>query len=628
MKKFLLLLLPSLLLAASNTPNMGLEKPDFQSTRWDLPVLRNYDIIDSSTVVYPVNLNSGVTGTLPAANTVSSTVYTSIQNNFTDQNNFQAITASSISVNGPINTNLTANQCVQVGAAGLLTTSGAGCSTSGGASSLATNQNGVQITSPTRAMNGLSPPFLITAVGGGTTAQWTLDGSSVTLRGTNVVNLQSSLQLGATFFVSSGTVLGQITTNKIVVSTLSVSGETTLGNLRVTGGNGLTIDNLTSGRCVQTDTGGLLTVASGVCNGAGSGDAILAATQTFSGTDTFLHQINVAGTIPILSTSSLQSGTTIYVSSGTVVGPLAANSIAITGATGAMQGVNGGIGISNTSGSDFVFGLTGGGYAKTGSQTSFAQIAGDGNSFLVIKSSNSNASGGANIYTWARQDGSANQCLATDGSKNLSFITPLVNSTNTWTAKQSFQAFNVTATSATVTGTGGLRVMSDLIVSGPISNDLILSNIAGTGNSSLSGDSTGTNSNLTISASNGVGINFSPKIGVDLYTGYAEFVTSATIQGSEGLGIPNGGITALTASFPSFNVTSTSATVTGANLTVLGFTVHGSSTTAGLAKTTPSSVNQMWYCSNCTSALTCISTGTVIGAYSSMQATNRTTGCL
>lgn len=51
--------------------------------------------------------------------------------------------------------------------------------------------------------------------------------------------------------------------------------------------------------------------------GAGTGDAILASTQTFSGTDTFTHQLNIAGTVPILSTSSLQTGATFYVSSGT-----------------------------------------------------------------------------------------------------------------------------------------------------------------------------------------------------------------------------------------------------------------------------------------------------------------------
>lgn len=51
---------------------------------------------------------------------------------------------------------------------------------------------------------------------------------------------------------------------------------------------------------------------------SGVGDAVLASTQTFSGVDTFTQQINIAGTVPILSTNSLQSGTTFFVPYGDV----------------------------------------------------------------------------------------------------------------------------------------------------------------------------------------------------------------------------------------------------------------------------------------------------------------------
>lgn len=57
------------------------------------------------------------------------------------------------------------------------------------------------------------------------------------------------------------------------------------------------------------------------------------------------------------------------------------------------------------------------------------------------------------------------------------------------------------------------------------------------------------------------------------------------------------------------------------------YTTLGSSTTAGLAGTTPSAVNQAWYCSNCVNALVCISTAIAKGAFASEQATNRTTAC-
>lgn len=94
------------------------------------------------------------------------------------------------------------------------TSSGGG---GGGASTLGVNQNGVQITSPTVAINALGPPFIITSVGGGTTAQFTLDPSSVTLQGQNVIDLTSSLQSGATFYVSSGTVNGPLIANSYSV---------------------------------------------------------------------------------------------------------------------------------------------------------------------------------------------------------------------------------------------------------------------------------------------------------------------------------------------------------------------------------------------------------------------------
>lgn len=76
----------------------------------------------------------------------------------------------------------------------------------GGASTLAVSQNGVIQSSPTAVMNFLTP-FGVALIGGAT-AQITLNSSSVTLQGQNVIFLQNSLQSGATFYVSSGTVKG------------------------------------------------------------------------------------------------------------------------------------------------------------------------------------------------------------------------------------------------------------------------------------------------------------------------------------------------------------------------------------------------------------------------------------
>lgn len=66
----------------------------------------------------------------------------------------------------------------------------------GGASTLAVNYNGVKITSPTVSLNAVSP-IVITSVGGGTTAQFSLDPSSVTLSGPLSVSSPLILSAGA-----------------------------------------------------------------------------------------------------------------------------------------------------------------------------------------------------------------------------------------------------------------------------------------------------------------------------------------------------------------------------------------------------------------------------------------------
>lgn len=107
------------------------------------------------------------------------------------------------------NSSLANGQCVQAGVGGLLSSSGASCGTSGGSSSaLQVTQGGVQITSPTASMNFQTNQFSLAAVG--STSTVALNSSSVTLQGQNVIDLTSSLQSGATFYVSSGTVQQQL----------------------------------------------------------------------------------------------------------------------------------------------------------------------------------------------------------------------------------------------------------------------------------------------------------------------------------------------------------------------------------------------------------------------------------
>lgn len=88
-----------------------------------------------------------------------------------------------------------------------------------GISSLTVNQNGAQVTGPTSAINALSPPFIITSVGIGATAQWTLDPGSATLQGNKV-----------TFaMVGASTASLKTSINSVGISTGSLQTQVTAG---------------------------------------------------------------------------------------------------------------------------------------------------------------------------------------------------------------------------------------------------------------------------------------------------------------------------------------------------------------------------------------------------------------
>lgn len=108
--------------------------------------------------------------------------------------------------------------------------------------------------------------------GGGTTGTVTLnlstpvansylDSSSVTLQGQAVIRSTSTLQAGSTFYVSSGTVSGQLTTGFLT----AISGTQSTFAYGVTVGS-LTVSNLTGGQCVETTGSGKLTVTGAACN--------------------------------------------------------------------------------------------------------------------------------------------------------------------------------------------------------------------------------------------------------------------------------------------------------------------------------------------------------------------------
>lgn len=260
---------------ATYTTNLNLKKPAHGEDvgTWDQAINNNMDIIDASVAILPVDLGSDVTGTLGSQHMVSTAVFTTIQNTFTDQNNFQTITGTSVSITGPLNiSTLPANQCVQTGTGGLLTVTGSACGGGGASPSTMETIFGTERSSPTATLKGQTGQF--TGSVSGSTMTFALDSSSVTLQGQNVIKLSNTLQANSTFYVSSGTVAGQLSANKVIASTLSITGDATIDALRVTGSSGLKVDTLTSGQCVQAGTGGLLTVTGAAC-GTGSGGGVV-----------------------------------------------------------------------------------------------------------------------------------------------------------------------------------------------------------------------------------------------------------------------------------------------------------------------------------------------------------------
>lgn len=596
-KRLLLALLLVSPVLAETTTNMGMPLPADGDTEWGEKLRTDFRIIDASAAVLPIDLTTGVTGVLPAANVDPNTVYDDEENFFTDTNHFQAVSVSSISVNGPINTNLTANQCVQTGANGLLSVTGAACGSGGGGSSaLAVNQNGIQITSPTVAINALSPPFIVTAVGAGTTAQWKLDGSSVTLRGYNVINLQDSLQTGATFYVSSGTVQGQFTANTVNASTMSVSGRTTIDTLRVTGANGLTVDNLTPSQCVQTGAGGLLSTTGSTCGSAPGGSSgqfqynnggnfagtALATVGTSSISFTTVSSATYTGFSNMTMSGMLFDGSTstMTFSSATIrnlsVGAVSPNLI-VTGVTSGASSAFGvsstltGTALTNYAGS-FTANATGGGNTNYGG---YFDASGAGTNHGIYINRGDLSLGGST--------GSTGNILTSAGA----------NTVPTWNSTLALSTFNTTSTSTTIYG---ILEVGD-------------SATGFSGGSRLSFN-TGSSPALNLYANNNTAVSN------DINFINSSGVTYAALSANPvGGGVTVSKASGLTVSFG----------VSAATITASGYIQKASKTKAQLALITPTVVGQEYYCSDCSSLLTCISSGTAQGAFASPV--SKTTAC-
>lgn len=109
---------------------------------------------------------------------------------------------------------LTSGRCVETTNGGRLTVAGAACGSGSGsgvlslaiATGTSTGFSNPPTSSPTAIVNFNSSQFT-SALKGGATAFISLDITSVTLQGQNVIQLTNNFQSGATFYVSSGTVL-------------------------------------------------------------------------------------------------------------------------------------------------------------------------------------------------------------------------------------------------------------------------------------------------------------------------------------------------------------------------------------------------------------------------------------
>ena len=210
----------------------------------------------------------------------------------------------------------------------------------------------VVVTTPTSNIVFSSNTHVV-SLQGTTTAFIQLNPSSVTLQGQNVIFKTSTLQTGATFYVSSGTVYGPLRVDDLTtVDDLTVGDDATItGGLVVNGGGGVTIPTLGASECVETDGSGKLTTTGSACGSGGSGSAstlqvtasgveITSPTASINFNDTHFNltatgttsqisidpsSVTLQGQAVIKLQETLQTGATFFVSSGTVDGNLHAN---------------------------------------------------------------------------------------------------------------------------------------------------------------------------------------------------------------------------------------------------------------------------------------------------------------
>ena len=208
-------------------------------------------------------------------------------------------------------------------------------------------------------------------------------------------------------------------------------------------------------------------------------------------------------------TSALQTGATFYVSSGTVAGPLTANSFDVTSTSGSISGVSGSIGLTNSLGDVYLNPKSGNNvYVTQGGNLAFL-TSGGYEGFYPASSLSSNL-----LWQLPSLDGAANQCLSTDGSKHLGWTTTGGGSTVLQSSGVAFGSASNTVAVDTNNFTWNGPLSNGLYAStGTISSMTVTSiNIAGVGSlsktalTSLSLQSTLSNGNLYLQTQSGQSI--------------------------------------------------------------------------------------------------------------------------
>lgn len=538
----------------------------------------------------------------------------------------------------------------------------------GGASALAVNWDAVKITSPTASLNFISP-LVVTSVGSGTTAQISLDASSVTLQGQNLIKLQSTLQSAATFYVSSGTAV-----------------QMNVGTLKFADGTSQSTFGILNSASLQTGTA----LISGLFS---TNDAYY-----LDQFDRWLWDGGAAGTQSTFVGNVSPSGVVISgATSDTCVGYASCNTLT-TGDRNTNMGWRSGNNI--TTGNDnscygsqaceelddgeqnAVFGSVAGNAMTSARQNSiFGYTAGDHlttgednalfgyNTGELMTNANNNSCFGAGACNDVTV-GVSNVCLGGSDGTTQACQSIVSGSSNTAVGSGAGGALSQNGANSGMVFLGWQAqvngaITDKLINAGAIGYKATVSSsntlrLGGTLTNALTVDmSTMTVSSGTISTLYVSDLTASRPTLTDgnkkLVSGQIDFANTNHVTGVQAAAqepAHTGDVTnsaaslAMTAASTQANIrtftgsiTMTSSnTVTGAGGVLTTFGVQGSSlvavssyvqlfsrTIAQIAAITPTVVGQEYYCNNCSNTATCISTGTTIGGFG--RGSSRTTAC-